>query len=215
MNSKLNTIRGLYVIADTSLLRGAALVDAAAAALRGGARILQYRDKSNDAGREAEATQLLEVCRQHDAVMIINDDVALAAGIGAHGVHIGREDAALEAARAALGQKAIIGVSAYNQMARAQRLAHAGADYVAFGAFYASPTKPDTVAADIGLLTQAQRALRVPVVAIGGITPENGAALVTAGADALAVISGVFAQPNPEQAARRYASLFARPGIDS
>ena len=208
MNSAKNRIHGLYAIADTGLLRGSALIEAATAVLRGGARVIQYRDKSGDTQREEEAAQLLEVCQQYDAVLIINDDVALAAHVGAHGVHIGREDAAVEVARLELGRQAIIGVSAYNQMARAQRLAQAGADYVAFGAFYPSPTKPDAVAADIGLLTQAQRALQIPVVAIGGITPENGAALIMAGADALAVISGVFAQPDPERAARRYTDLF-------
>jgi len=208
MNIDKNSIRGLYAIADTGLLRGEALANATAAALRGGARLIQYRDKSGDAQREQEVLQLLSVCQQYDALLIINDDVALAARIGAHGVHVGREDEAIEAARSTLGPRAIIGVSAYNQMARAQRLAQAGADYVAFGAFYPSPTKPDAMTADIGLLTQAQRALQVPVVAIGGITPENGAALIKAGADALAVISGVFAQTNPEHAARRYSDLF-------
>jgi thiamine-phosphate pyrophosphorylase len=204
-------IAGLYAIADTSLLRGQALIDATAAALRGGARVIQYRDKTGDAQRQDEAAQLLATCNKYGALLIINDDVALTALIGAHGVHIGREDEAVEAARAALGPRAIIGVSAYNQVARAQRLAQAGADYVAFGSFFASRTKPEAIAADIGVLTQAQRALRIPVVAIGGITPENGAALITAGADALAVVSGVFAQPDPEQAARQYTALFTRP----
>jgi len=206
---KLSRLRGLYAIADTSQLRGSELVDAVAAALRGGARVIQYRDKTTRPQRREEAVLLRELCDQHEALLIINDDVLLAAQVSADGVHLGREDIALDKARTTLGAEGIVGVSCYNQMSRAQRLVQAGADYVAFGSFFESPTKPEAVSADIGLITGARRALNVPVVAIGGITPENGAALVTAGADALAVISGIFAQPDPEQAARRYAALFA------
>jgi thiamine-phosphate pyrophosphorylase len=207
--TKISRLRGLYAIADTSQLRGAELLDAVAATLRGGARVIQYRDKTTRSQRREEAAALRQLCDQYDALLIINDDVQLAADIAADGVHLGREDIALDKARVTLGADAIIGVSCYNQMSRAQRLVQAGADYVAFGSFFISPTKPEAVSADIGLIIAAKRALKVPVVAIGGITPENGAALVTAGADALAVISGVFAQPDPEQAARRYAALFA------
>ena len=207
--SKLTGLRGLYAIADTSQMRGSELVDAVAAALRGGARVIQYRDKTTRSQRRDEAGSLRELCNQYSSLLIINDDVSLAADVSADGVHLGREDIALEKARATLGTEAIVGVSCYNQMSRAQRLVQGGADYVAFGSFFESPTKPEAVSADIGLITAAKRALQVPVVAIGGITPENGAALVIAGADALAIISGVFAQPDPEQAARRYAALFA------
>jgi thiamine-phosphate pyrophosphorylase len=206
---KLARLRGLYAIADTSQLRGSALLDAVAAALRGGARIIQYRDKTTRPQRREEAAALRKLCNENDALLIINDDVSLAAEVAADGVHLGREDIALDKARTSLGKETIVGVSCYNQMSRAQRLVHAGADYIAFGAFFDSPTKPEAISADIGLITAAKRGLHVPVVAIGGITPENGAALVNAGADALAVISGVFAQPDPEQAARRYAALFA------
>jgi len=208
-SSRLSEIRGLYAIADTSHLRGTELIDAVDAALRGGARVIQYRDKTTLSQRREEAAALRKLCDQHGSLLIINDDVRLAADVAANGVHLGREDIALDKARQTLGIDAILGVSCYNQMSRAQRLVQAGADYVAFGSFYDSPTKPEALTADIGLITGAKRALRVPVVAIGGITPENGAALVTAGADALAVISGVFAQQEPEQAARRYAALFA------
>jgi len=208
-SEKLARMRGLYAIADTSQLRGNALLEAVAAVLRGGARIIQYRDKTTRPQRREEAVALRRLCNEHDALLIINDDVQLAADVSADGVHLGREDIALDKARANLGKEAIIGVSCYNQMSRAQRLVQAGADYVAFGSFFNSPTKPEAISADIGLITAAKRALQVPVVAIGGITPENGAALVNAGADALAVITGVFAQTDPEQAARRYAALFA------
>jgi len=208
-SEKLARMRGLYAIADTSQLRGNALLEAVAAALRGGACAIQYRDKTTRPQRREEAVALRRLCNEHNALLIINDDVPLAADVSADGVHLGREDIALDKARTSLGKEAIIGVSCYNQMSRAQRLVQAGADYVAFGSFFNSPTKPEAISADIGLITAAKRALQVPVVAIGGITPENGAALVNAGADALAVITGVFAQPDPEQAARRYAALFA------
>ncbi|MGW8247597.1 MAG: thiamine phosphate synthase [Acidiferrobacterales bacterium] len=209
-SEKLSRLRGLYAIADTSQARGSELVEAVAAALRGGASVIQYRDKTTRPQRHEEARSLRELCDRHAALLIINDDISLAADISADGVHLGREDIALDKARERLGKEAIIGVSCYNQMSRAQRLVQAGADYVAFGAFFESPTKPEAISADIGLITSAKRALKVPVVAIGGITPENGAALINAGADALAVISGVFAQKDPEQAAHRYAALFAR-----
>lgn len=206
---KIARLRGLYAIADTSELRGDALLKAVAAVLRGGATVIQYRDKTTRAQRLEEARSLRKLCDEQAALLIINDDIALAAKVTADGVHLGREDVAIEKARNSLGQDAIIGVSCYNQMSRGQRLVQAGADYVAFGSFFNSPTKPEAVSADIGLITAARHGLKVPVVAIGGITPENGAALVTAGADALAVISGVFAQTDPEAAARRYAALFS------
>jgi len=208
-SEKLARLHGLYAIADTSQLRGTNLLEAVAAALRGGARMIQYRDKTTRPQRREEAAALRELCNEYDALLIINDDVRLAADIAADGVHLGREDIALEQARVTLGKESIVGVSCYNQLSRAQRLVQAGADYVAFGSFFDSPTKPEAISADISLITAGKRALKVPVVAIGGITPENGAALVSAGADALAVISGVFAQPDPEKAARRYATLFA------
>jgi thiamine-phosphate pyrophosphorylase len=206
--NKLTELRGLYAIADTNHVRGSELIDAVTAALRGGARVIQYRDKTTRLQHHEEARLLRELCDRHSALLIINDDISLAAEVSADGVHLGREDITLEKARVTLGNEFIIGVSCYNQMSRAQRLVQAGADYIAFGSFFESPTKPEAVSADIGLITSAKRGLKVPVVAIGGITPENGAALINAGADALAVISGVFGQPDPEQAARRYTALF-------
>ncbi|MCP5152327.1 MAG: thiamine phosphate synthase [Ectothiorhodospiraceae bacterium] len=186
-------------------------VRAVRAALRGGARVVQYRDKSTDAARRrAEASALLAACRDAGARLIVNDDIALAAEIGADGVHVGRDDASPRAARAALGPAAIIGVSCYDSLELAEAAMANGADYVAFGSFFPSPTKPHAVRPDIALLTRARARLgRVPLVAIGGITPENGADLVAAGADMLAVVTGVFATPDPEAAARTYAALFA------
>lgn len=204
-------LTGLYAITDSQLTPGDTLLPAVEAALRGGARVIQYRDKSGDSvRRQHEADALNTLCRAHGALLIVNDDVALAAAVGASGVHLGRDDPQLAAARRRLGSGAIIGVSCYNQLTRAQAAAEQGADYVAFGRFFPSLTKPDAVAATPELLREARRALRLPLVAIGGITPENGGQLIAAGADMLAVIHGVFGQPDIEAAARRFAALFTQ-----
>ncbi len=202
-------LTGLYAITDTTLTPAAALLPAVEAALRGGARVIQYRDKSSDTQRRrSEAAALNRLCRAHHALLIINDDAQLAAEIGAAGVHIGREDADLRAARKLLGADAIIGVSCYNQLDLAQHAAAQGANYVAFGRFFASQTKPDAVAATPELLRTARAALSLPLVAIGGITPDNGGLLIDAGADMLAVIHGVFGQADIAAAAQRFTLLF-------
>ncbi len=199
---------GLYAITDSQLLPSNKLSQGVSAAIAGGARVIQYRDKSKDpARRRHEATQLLRLCRQHGVTFIINDDVTLAAEIGADGVHLGRNDGDIESTRRQLPD-GIIGVSCYNDWQRAQAAQDAGADYIAFGAFYPSTTKPDALAADKSLLTRARQELRIPVVAIGGITTDNGAPLIEAGTDMLAVVQGVFGQPDIRQAAQQYAQLF-------
>lgn len=200
---------GLYVITDPALTPPATIVSRCADALNGGARIIQLRDKSADHGaRLAQAFELGRLCRTHDAVFIINDDARLAAECGADGVHIGREDHALTEARALLGEQAIIGVSCYNELERALDAEQQGADYIAFGRFYPSNTKPGAVQATPSLLEQARKRLSIPVAAIGGITAANTRPLIDAGADMVAVIEGVFGRPSPEQAARQIASHF-------
>ncbi len=202
-------IAGLYAIADSRYLATDQLVPAVHAALDGGARVIQYRDKTNDSTQRATIARALNaLCREHGVPLLINDDVALAAVVGAAGVHLGRDDPDIGAARAALGRAALIGVSCYNELARAQTAQAAGADYVAFGRFFASRTKPQAAPAAPELLRAARGALKIPMVAIGGITPENGVTLIAAGADALAVIEGVFNQPDIRAAAERYARLF-------
>lgn len=204
-----STLRGLYAITDGALTRGDGLPAAVEAAIRGGARLVQYRDKSTDAARRRrEAAALAALCRGHGVPFIVNDDVELAFESGADGVHLGREDAAFAAARVRLGPRALIGVSCYDSLENALAAVHGGADYVAFGSFHPSVSKPGAVHAPLELLTQARRQLNVPVCAIGGITPENGAALVAAGADMLAVIRGLFAEQDVKAAAGRYAGLF-------
>ena len=209
MNIGSRTLHGLYAITDSGAVPAMSLAAAVAAAIRGGARLVQYRDKSTDSPRRTrEAESLLALCREHEVPLIINDDVALAARLGADGMHLGRGDAPLDEARVQLGPRAIIGVSCYDSLERALAAEQAGADYVAFGSFFASPSKPQAVRAPQTLLAEAKQRLNVPICAIGGITPENGAALVAAGADMLAVISGLFASADIESAARSYAQLF-------
>lgn len=201
--------RGLYAITDALLIPDDRLTIVVEQAILGGARMIQYRDKSHDTARRlAQATVLDELCQRHAVPLIINDDVALAAQIGAAGVHVGKDDPSFATARARLGGNAIIGVSCYDRLDLALEAARAGADYVAFGAFFPSPTKPTEIRASIALLRNARAALNLPIVAIGGITPDNAPLLLDAGADALAVVSGVFGQPDIQAAARRYTALF-------
>lgn len=198
-------IHGLYAITDGPRTDLQAVAEAA---LCGGAGMLQYRDKTADrARRRAEAAALQALCRAHGVPLIINDDVALAAVVGAAGVHLGEQDVDIATARARLGPDAIIGASCYDSLQRARQLAAAGADYLAFGAFFPSPTKPHARRATPALLREAA-VLGLPRVAIGGITPDNAPALIAAGADLLAVVSGVFGATDVRAAAHRYAILF-------
>jgi thiamine-phosphate pyrophosphorylase len=204
--------RGLYAITDSYLIPADKLTGQVAAAIRGGAAVIQYRDKSSSpAQRQQQAAALVSLCHDHGIPLIINDDVELAVAVGAHGVHLGKADSTVRSARKQLGANAIIGVSCYNELERAVEAASEGADYVAFGRFFPSQSKPDTVTADPELLRQARQRLGIPVVAIGGITSENGQPLITAGAQLLAAIHGVFGQADVQAAARRYAELFGAP----
>ncbi len=205
-----NIVRGLYAItpdcADTSeLLRRTRL------ALAGGARVLQYRNKAAGAGlRLAQALRLRDLTREFRVPLIVNDDAELAARIDADGVHLGALDGMPSSARALLGPNRLIGVSCYNLPALARAAVQEGADYVAFGAFFPSTVKPGAVAADLALLRQMRAELQVPLVAIGGITAHNGAGLIEAGADALAVISALFDAPDIQGAAQAFSKLFNR-----
>lgn len=201
-------VRGLYAITREGYASPAALTEAVAAAIHGGAVAIQYRAKSAADG-VAEAAALLTACRAGGVPLIVNDDVALARRIGADGVHLGREDPNLAEARAVLGPGAIIGVSCYDSVAQAVLAEAAGANYVAFGRFFPSATKPGAPRARLETLAEARHRLKVPIAAIGGITPDNGGALLEAGAGLLAVIEGVFGGDDPEAAARRFGPLFA------
>lgn len=201
-----SAVRGLYVITDGPRPDS---LDVVAAALRGGAAVVQFRDKTDEsARRRSEADAIATLCRRHDALFIVNDDVDLAAAVGADGVHLGEDDADLAYARTVLGNAAIIGVSCYDSLQRAESHAARGADYLAFGAFFPSRSKQTPRRATAQMLIDARR-LGLPLVAIGGIDPSNAAPLIEAGADAIAVISAVFGASDVEAQARRLASLFA------
>lgn len=199
-------VNGLYAITpdNHSPHDFPALLEAVKAALAGGARVLQYRDKPQP--NPGLIPALLQVCRAAGATLIINDDVQLATL--ADGVHLGRDDMDIAEARKVLGPDKVIGVSCYNDLDRAIQAESAGADYVAFGSMFASPTKPDAPRASLDLIRDAKKHLRIPVVAIGGITLQNAASLVEAGADAVAVINAVFSAADITQTARNFSDLF-------
>ena len=198
--------RGLYAITQTDNKSGDSIINDVISAIKGGAVIVQYRDK-NPLDAVFLASELVKICHQYQVPLIINDDVELAARVGADGVHIGKDDGAIAQARRCLSADAIIGVSCYNFVEQALDAQNQGATYVAFGRFFPSTSKPLAAPAHIETLRQAKLLLTLPIVAIGGILPENGAPLLAAGADFLAVIGGLF-ESQPEQSARAYKALF-------
>ncbi|MBS1270788.1 MAG: Thiamine-phosphate synthase [Gammaproteobacteria bacterium] len=198
------SLHGLYVLTDPDLISDTELTTRVRQAIEGGATAVQYRDKRAGYGDRLEHARALRTVTQDlGALLIINDDPQLAVDADADGIHLGRDDPDIARARSIVKQR-IIGVSCYNEFERAVSAERAGADYVAFGSFYPTRTKSGTVVATPDLLRRAKRQLRVPVVAIGGITPENGAPLIAAGADALAVVSAVFAGNDPRKAAEEF-----------
>ena len=208
---KRKQVRGIYAVTpeieDTSELKAKVT-----AVLNGGAGIVQYRNKSATRAMQREqCIELLACVRAFDATLIVNDSSALAQEVGADGVHLGRGDESVEKARNRLGPSRIIGVSCYNDIERARAAQAAGADYVAFGSFFLSPTKPAAVRASMSLLRDAKAELKLPVVAIGGINKGNAAALIEAGVDSLALISGLFDSREIEKETRAYLQFFANP----
>ena len=199
-------LNGLYVVTreDEFLLQKVEV------ALMAGAAVVQFRDK-NPIGNDSllVGQKLKSLCRQYAASFIINDDVDLAIKLEADGVHIGKDDASIQAVRAKLPDK-IIGVSCYNDLNLAVKAQDQGADYVAFGRFFVSQTKPDAVQADRNILLAAKNKMTIPIVAIGGITPANGEGLVAAGANMLAVVDGLFGAVDTQEAALAYVNLFRR-----
>jgi thiamine-phosphate pyrophosphorylase len=201
-------LRGLYAItpdeADTR-----ALAAKVADALAGGIAALQYRNKAADATlRRAQAEALVPLCRERGVPLIVNDDVALASAVDADGVHLGATDGDLVSTRRRLGPGKLLGASCYDRYDLALAAKAAGADYVAFGAAFPSPTKPNAVRAPLALYARAHRELGIPIVAIGGITADNAAALVSAGVDALAVITDLFEARDIAARARDFNALF-------
>jgi thiamine-phosphate pyrophosphorylase len=199
-------LRGLYAITQTKNKTTDIIINEVIAAIKGGAVVVQFRDKEPlDAIYLAD--QLVKVCHEYKVPLLINDNIELAIKVGADGVHIGREDGEISEVRDRLGADAIIGVSCYNFVEQALDAQEQGATYVAFGRFFPSSSKPLAASAELDTLRKAKFLLDIPIVAIGGILPENGGSLLTAGADLLAVIGGLF-ETQPEQSARAYKALF-------
>lgn len=200
---------GVYAILDAGTVPADQRITSAQAALSGGARMLQYRDKCSDAETaRTHAAKLLSACQRAGVPLIINDDVALAAAIGADGVHLGRADSTVAEARERLGPSAIIGATCHASLDAAIAAARDGASYVSFGRFFASATKPHAPPADLSILGQARAHLSLPVVAIGGIDADNGGSLIAAGADWLAASGAIFRAQDVHGAAGRIAGLF-------
>lgn len=195
---------GLYVITDEKLIHRRDFVRKVAEAAAAGARLIQLREKASSLRDRLElARAAVRAAHRHGAKLVINDDPALAAAMGADGVHLGRDDACVAQARALLGQGAIVGVSCYGDIGLALRAQKAGADYVSFGACFNSPTKPKEALVPLSVFAQARRRLKVPLVAIGGITPENAPLVYAAGADLVSVVSSVFAGA-PGQSVKKF-----------
>ncbi len=201
-------VRGLYAVTPDEPDIGS-LTRKVRKALAGGARIVQYRNKSaNAALRREQGAALLALCREARIPFVINDDLDLARAIRADGLHLGRDDVSIAAARAKLGKDRLLGVSCYDRLELALAAREAGADYVAFGSAFPSSTKPEATRAPLSLYREARARLDFPIVAIGGITTENAHKVIEAGADAVAVISALFDSPDIEAAARSFSRLF-------
>ena len=203
-------MKGLYAITP-DLGDTEALLRMVEAALEGGARALQYRNKVGDAAlRLEQARGLARLCRSHRVPLIINDYLDLALEVGAEGLHIGAEDGSIAEARRRLGPDRILGVTCYQKIENALEAARVGANYVAFGGFFASPVKGGSGGAPMSILGEAKRRTGLPVVAIGGITVDNAPQLVAAGADSVAVITALFSAPDVKAAARQFSAIFGR-----
>jgi thiamine-phosphate pyrophosphorylase len=199
---------GIYAITDCENLSDDELIKKSEDILRVGVSLFQYRNKDTNLQKKKELAQKLQsLCHQYKTLFIVNDDINLANDISADGVHLGQHDEDIGRAREILGSK-IIGVSCYNDLNLARKAEKAGADYIAFGSFFPSVTKPDAKKASIELLNEAKSILTIPIVAIGGITPENGKQLIDTKVDFLAIISGLYSVPDTIAATQSYNNLF-------
>lgn len=203
-------IRGLYAIADTATIDDALLCDKVRLVLSGGCSVLQYRDKSSDKEKRLrQARELRKLCSDFEAVFIVNDDAELAMQVNADGVHCGKNDASVSETRG-LYPGLLIGATCYNSLERAELAVHDGADYLAFGSFYPSPTKPSATPAAIETLQEASKRFDRPLVAIGGIMVENAPLLISSGASAVAVINSVFSTADPYRSSQQFCAMFSK-----
>jgi len=201
------SLSGLYAITPSGMDRQLLLFKVEQA-LKAGTKMIQYRDKQRPIETRYQIAQAIKTqCDHYQALLIINDDVSLALKVKASGVHLGKNDIELAEARHRLGHQ-FIGISCYNELDRAIAAEKAGANYVAFGRFFPSASKPDATQANLALLREAHSVLSIPIVAIGGITPANGQLLIDAGAQVVAVIDGLFGQPDVYASALQYQHLF-------
>jgi len=204
-----NNLQGLYVITDKELIKRDKFIEIVEKSIRGGARIVQLREKDTPIDEILKlGLELLKLTRRYDVPLIINDSPELAKEIGADGVHLGGDDASIRNARATLGAQAIIGVSCYNRIERGLHAMENGADYLAFGTPYYTPTKPEREPTTIDILKEAVSLItEIPIFAIGGITKENAYPILETGVSGIAVITSVFGSLDPETAARELAVI--------
>lgn len=202
-------INGLYAITP-ELENTSDLLDKTRQVLEGGAQLIQYRNKSaNRILLREQAGLLLQLCREYTVPLIINDYLDLTIEIGADGLHVGQHDAAIAKARNQLGDNKIIGASCYNNLGLALQAEKEGADYVAFGAFFPSLTKPNTVSVTMNLIGEAKNKITVPIIGIGGIRLTNARKVIQSGCVAIAVCNDLFQSGNIKAKAAQYAQLFA------
>jgi len=205
--------RTVYAVTPETERTGERLLDSVRAALRGGAYVLQYRDKRRPYEERRELAQAMrKLCVAYARIFIVNDDIALAQEVGADGVHLGKEDLSELAQLRLRAPNLLVGVSCYNSLARAEDAVTHGADYVAFGSVFPSLTKPQAVPCDLQVIRDAYRRLPVPIVAIGGITSQNARQVIDAGAHAVAVISGIFGHDDVESSTRLLCQRLANNG---
>jgi len=206
-----DNLRGLYAITDPELM-GDNLIHKAQCAIEGGINILQYRNKTAPLEQqESEANALSALCKKNNVLFIINDNVELAIKVNADGVHLGQKDADIKQARQQLGKNKIIGITCHNKIELAQQAQKHGADYVAFGRFFTSLSKPSAPAADISIIKEAKKSINIPIVAIGGITHQFAPSLLNEGADILAVIQGLFGQEDILDSTQKFVKIIDSP----
>lgn len=202
------SLSGLYLITDPCW--GKLLFNKIESALQGGCRLVQYRNKlASEPQAEAESRDLLALCQHYNTPLLINDNHSLAARINADGVHLGQGDADCVQVRRQLGPNKIIGVTCHDQLPLARQAQEDGADYVAFGRFFPSETKPEAGHAPLSLISEAKQQLDVPVVAIGGITLDNAPSITSLGADMLAVSHSLLSAGNCNKQAEAFARSFS------
>ncbi len=201
-------IKGLYAITpDMADLN--TLVHKTQLAIEGGAFMVQYRSKKQDhAVKMQQCAAILRLCREYGVPCIVNDDVEMCRILEADGVHLGENDDNIAEVRRILGEDAIIGSSCYDQLDRAKQAQKEGATYVAFGAVFPTPTKPNAPRATLELLREAKREIHIPIVAIGGITVNNAHDVIEAGVDAIAVITSLFEAKTIKETAETFLKMF-------